>query len=88
MYSKIWKEAEKNGSENAMLKAVRLNRRLMTFKIDKRKKIFSGVRNRFGGNFRYLISGAAAIDPAVLRGFIDLGFDVSQGYGLTELHHW
>ena len=84
MYSKIWKEAEKNGSENAMLKAVRLNRRLMTFKIDKRKKIFSGVRNRFGGNFRYLISGAAAIDPAVLRGFIDLGFDVSQGYGLTE----
>lgn len=84
MYSKIWKEAEKNGSERAMMKAVRINRKLMTLKIDRRKKIFSGVRNRFGGNFHFLISGAAAIDPSVLRGFIDLGFDVSQGYGLTE----
>lgn len=84
MYSKIWKEAEKNGNEAALMKAVKLNRKLMALKIDGRKKIFKTVRNRFGGNFRFVVSGAAAINPTILRGFADLGFDISQGYGLTE----
>ena len=31
-----------------------------------------------------IITGAAGIDPKVLRGFHDLGLEVAQGYGLTE----
>jgi long-chain acyl-CoA synthetase len=33
---------------------------------------------------RILISGGAAIDPAVARGFRELGIEFLQGYGLTE----
>ena len=33
---------------------------------------------------RVLISGGAAIDPAILQFFNDLGFIAVQGYGLTE----
>lgn len=84
IYSKIWKEAEKTGKDKLLKKAIKMNKFLMALGIDKREKIFSSIRKKFGGNFKYVISGAASINPNVLRGFIDLGFGVTQGYGLTE----
>ncbi len=38
----------------------------------------------FGGRLRVIISGGAAIDPAILQFFNDLGFIAVQGYGLSE----
>lgn len=84
IYNKIWKEAEKTGKAGMLRTAVKLNKTLQKIGIDKREKIFKSVRKNFGGNFRLVICGAAAMNPAVLRGFVDLGFDLSQGYGLTE----
>jgi long-chain acyl-CoA synthetase len=49
-----------------------------------RRKIFAQVHQKFGGSLRILISGGAAIDPAVARGFRELGIAFLQGYGLTE----
>ncbi|GAB4253512.1 MAG: AMP-dependent synthetase/ligase [Acidobacteriota bacterium] len=49
-----------------------------------RRRIFSRIHERFGGRLRLLISGGAAIDPRVVRGFRELGIDFLQGYGLTE----
>jgi long-chain acyl-CoA synthetase len=49
-----------------------------------RRFLFSKVHKRFGGCLRLLISGGAAIDPAVARGFRELGIEFLQGYGLTE----
>jgi len=49
-----------------------------------RKLIFSAVHNRFGGTLKTLVSGGAALDAEVMKGFADLGFRVLQGYGLTE----
>lgn len=49
-----------------------------------RRKIFSQVHEKFGGSLRILISGGAAIDPAVAKGFRELGITFLQGYGLTE----
>ncbi len=49
-----------------------------------RRKIFAKVHERFGGCMRILISGGAAVDPEVARGFRELGFTFLQGYGLTE----
>jgi long-chain acyl-CoA synthetase len=42
------------------------------------------VHEKFGGSLRTLISGGAAIDPDVARGFRELGITFLQGYGLTE----
>ncbi|PIE52219.1 AMP-dependent synthetase [Candidatus Fermentibacteria bacterium] len=49
-----------------------------------RKKVFSQVHNKFGGKLRTLISGGAALDATVMKGFRDLGIRMLQGYGLTE----
>jgi long-chain acyl-CoA synthetase len=48
------------------------------------KLLFWPVHRRFGGRLRILVSGGAALDPAVLTAFRELGFDFFQGYGLTE----
>ena len=37
-----------------------------------------------GGKLRIMVSGGAAIDPAILHGLHDLGILAIQGYGLTE----
>jgi long-chain acyl-CoA synthetase len=49
-----------------------------------RRVIFAQVHKKFGGSLRILISGGAAIDPAVAKGFRELGIEFLQGYGLTE----
>ncbi len=46
--------------------------------------IFGSVHRRFGGAIRFMISGGAALDPAVARLFQTLGFDLLEGYGMTE----
>jgi long-chain acyl-CoA synthetase len=51
---------------------------------DIRRKVFSAVHERFGGSLRIIISGGAAVDPDVARGFRELGIEFLQGYGLTE----
>lgn len=49
-----------------------------------RRLLFAKVHKKFGGCLRILISGGAAIDPSVARGFRELGIEFLQGYGLTE----
>lgn len=48
------------------------------------KVLFWPVHRRFGGRLRLLVSGGSAIDPAVQAAFRDMGFDLYEGYGLTE----
>ena len=48
------------------------------------KLVFSKIREKFGGQLRYAISGGAALSREVGT-FIDaLGIEVYEGYGLTE----
>jgi long-chain acyl-CoA synthetase len=51
---------------------------------DIRRRVFRKVHEKFGGSLRIVISGGAAIDPEVSRGFRELGIAFLQGYGLTE----
>jgi len=48
------------------------------------KLVLSTVRNRFGGNVRFFISGSAGLNPEVARWFHSVGLLVAEGYGLTE----
>lgn len=84
IYKKIWKQARARKKEKALKLLIKLNKRMMAMGIDKRRTLFKSIYDNFGGNLRLFIVGAAAIDPNTSRGFMDLGFDISQGYGLTE----
>src|SRR6266545_4395949 len=49
-----------------------------------RRVLFFSVHRQFGGGFRYIVSGGAALDPALGESWRELGVDVIQGYGTTE----
>ncbi len=84
IYDKIWKQAEKTGKAATLKKAIAINRKCKSVGIDLSRILFKKVHQTFGGKIRLFITGAAAINPNVLRGFEDLGIRVLQGYGLTE----
>ncbi|MEN8905030.1 MAG: AMP-binding protein [Clostridiales bacterium] len=86
MYKKIWKSVSKKKSEYFKLKiAIFISDILFNiFKIDIRTKLFNRIHENIGGKIRLIISGAAAIDPIIMKGFKSFGFNVLQGYGLTE----
>lgn len=46
--------------------------------------LFSDVHQTMGGRIRHLISGGAALSEPVLEAFEGLGFELLEGYGLTE----
>jgi long-chain acyl-CoA synthetase len=48
------------------------------------KLLFWPVHHKFGGRLRLLVSGGSALDPDVQAAFRELGFDLYEGYGLTE----
>ncbi|WP_265443111.1 AMP-dependent synthetase/ligase [Acetivibrio straminisolvens] len=86
MYNKIWEQASKNKSLKFKLKAGLFISNLLYkgLKIDIRRKLFKSIIDNVGGKLRLVISGAAALDPDVARGFEAMGVEVLQGYGLTE----
>ncbi len=42
------------------------------------------VHRKLGGRLRILVSGGSALSPEVQRAFHEMGFDLYEGYGLTE----
>jgi long-chain acyl-CoA synthetase len=46
--------------------------------------LFLPVHAAFGGRIRYLISGGSALSEPTLKTFRGLGFNLNEGYGLTE----
>ncbi len=46
--------------------------------------LFSGVHKNFGGKLRLVISGSASLSKRYWNGFRLLGFNIVEGYGLTE----
>jgi len=48
------------------------------------QKVLSKIRGLFGGNLRLAVSGAAPINPDILRFFDAAGVLVLEGWGMTE----
>ncbi len=84
IYSKIQKEIDKQGKTKLIKTAIKISNFLLKLHIDIRRKLFKQVIEQLGGKLRFVISGGAALDPIVEKGFVDLGIQMVQGYGLTE----
>jgi long-chain acyl-CoA synthetase len=48
------------------------------------KQVLSKIRNLFGGNITQCVTGAAPINPDILRFFDAAGVLILEGYGMTE----
>lgn len=66
----------------AMLRINRVLRRATGVNLGKR--FFAAAHAPFGPRLRTFVSGGAKFDPRVSQDFLDLGFTLVQGYGLTE----
>jgi long-chain acyl-CoA synthetase len=49
-----------------------------------RKKLFSSVHATFGGKLNLMISGGASLQKKHFNAFLNMGFSIVEGYGLTE----
>ena len=84
MYNKIMAGIRKKGKEKTFERGVKISRALRKVRIDVRRRLFKEVLSELGGNLRMVVSGASALDGAVIKGYQDLGIEVVQGYGMTE----
>lgn len=84
LYNNIMKNVRKQGKEGLVRKVLAINKVTKKIGMDLNKLLLKDILKVFGGRMRVLISGGAAIDPAILQFFNDLGFIAVQGYGLTE----
>ena len=86
MYKKVWDQASK---QKGLVRKLKIGIIISNFTynllgIDIRRKLFKQIHDNIGGKIRLIISGAAAIEPAVSKGFRSFGITMLQGYGLTE----
>ncbi|HEV8252674.1 MAG TPA: AMP-binding protein [Candidatus Limnocylindria bacterium] len=80
--SAIQRKVDASGKHDAFERLHRVARRLPRFL---RRLLFRPVISQFGGRFRTLAIGAAALEEDLANRWTDMGFDVLQGYGATEL---
>src|SRR5438105_5078924 len=81
LFIAIERKAEQDGKAELFGRFRRLARHLP---MALRRLLFISVHSQFGGRFRYIVSGGAALDPAMGEAWRELGVDVIQGYGTTE----
>ena len=84
MYDKLIKTIDEKGKLGTVKKGIKLSNCLLKVGIDIRKKLFKEIHDNLGGCLRVMVAGGAALSPEKEKGFWNLGFNVLQGYGLTE----
>lgn len=84
IYKQIMRKIDKQGKTKQVKFGVIVSNVLRTVGIDKRKLVFKDIHEALGGKLRLCVTGAAALDSEVEKGFNDFGIEVYQGYGLTE----
>ena len=84
IYKQLMNQVAKKGSMGKLKVGIAISNVLRKVGIDIRGKLFAEIHEGLGGHMRLFISGAAAIDPLVSKGFRDIGIKLVQGYGLTE----
>ncbi len=84
VYTKVIKKAQKEKRLPALKFGLFVAGTLYRIGIDVRHQLFKEVMDNLGGNLRLIISGAAALNPKISKALRAMGFNIMQGYGLTE----
>ena len=87
LHRKLSKGLEERGGlvELAVRALMNLNRRLRDRTgFNPGRWVFRPMHDALGGRMRYLVSGAAALKPGIVKDLRGMGFSVYEGYGLTE----
>ena len=85
IYENIYKNIVKNLEKAGKLEVIKmLEEKYKDASLAEKKVVFKDIHNLFGGEVRLFVSGAAALDKEVAQGFRNWGFNLCQGYGLTE----
>lgn len=53
--------------------------------LEVRRKLFSKIHEKMGGEFEFFLVGGSALDPELADYWEHLGVNVLQGYGMTEV---
>lgn len=83
-YKNIWAGARKSGKEEKLKKGIKISNLLRKFGIDKTHSMFADVYAPFGGKVNMIVSGGSMLNPVVIKGMLDLGIRLENGYGITE----
>lgn len=81
LLSSACKKIEKSGKMSNILEK---EEQYKDLPMAEKKEIFKEIHDEFGGSIKLLISGAAALDCKIEEKYVNLGFPLVQGYGLTE----
>ena len=84
LYKNIWKSIEKNKKEIQTKVGLKASEALLKVGVDVRKSLFKQIHDALGGKIRFIVSGAAALNPNIAKTLSDMGIIIYQGYGLTE----
>ncbi|MDR0958931.1 MAG: AMP-binding protein [Propionibacteriaceae bacterium] len=84
LHKKIWLEAERQGRDGQLRKAISASRMLRRVGIDVRTRLFKRVLEPFGGRLAIIICGGAVLKPELIEEFDAIGIQVINGYGITE----
>lgn len=84
MYKKINKSIA-DQHKTLLIKIMKfISNLLLKFNIDIRRKIMKPILDNLAPNLKILIAGGAPMNKDAIKGFLDLGINLLQGYGLTE----
>ncbi len=81
LFKIIKKHLEKQGKVEQILKD---EEKYKDSSMENKKEVFKEIHDLLGGNIKLFISGAASLEPSIEEKFRRLGFNMVQGYGLTE----
>ncbi|MBR3835408.1 MAG: AMP-binding protein [Clostridia bacterium] len=84
IYKRIMRNIRKEGMEEQFYAMVEKSNELRAQGIDKRRDYFGFIHETFGGKLKKIVCGGAPIRPEVAKFFDDIGFDIINGYGITE----
>jgi len=86
MYNKIMKTIQSKKSSSILVHLlIHITDVTQSIGLKNSKKfLFGKLHKILGGSMRLLIAGGAAPDPKVSKFFREVGFNIIQGYGLTE----